>query len=396
MARSDWRSLSGGVFIIAGVNIGIGMLALPVVTAQGGFIPAVILYVLCAFFMVALARLILEACTWVPKGSHLVTITYTFLGRPGSILCWGLFLFLFYCLLIAHLAAGGDVVYVFFQHLLPHWLSTSIYLLIFAPVVYLGTRSVERLNTYLMVAMVVMFIPFAFSAISHVQGSLLYEQHWKQAGFAIPAILAAFGFQNLVPTLYTYMDGDHKTLRQAIWFGTLIPLSLYVFWEIFTVGIIPKEDLLKAQEIGQSAIEPLQDVLHTDFVSLFAQCFATLAMSTSFIGMSIAFIDFWADGLQLKKQGIQHVILMFLVFFLPLIAVFIDPSIFITALNISGGIGEVLLYGILPVLFVWSGRYVFHRSSVHSFVPGGKISLIVLFAISLFILFVGFYKKYIY
>ncbi len=396
MAHLDWRLLAGGVFVIAGVNIGVGMLALPVVTAQGGLIPATMLYALCALFMVALARLILEACTWVPKGSHLVTITKTFLGRPGSILCWVIYLFLFYCLLIAHLAAGGDAVYEFSGHFLPHWLSTLVYLLIFAPVVYLGTRSVERLNMYLMAAIVVTFVPFALSAFSHLKASLLYEHHWKQAGIAIPAILAAFGFQNLVPTLYTYMDGDHKTLRKAIWLGTLIPLLLYMLWEIFTVGIIPKEDLIKAQKIGQSAIEPLQGVLHSDFVTGFAQAFATIAMSTSFIGMSIAFIDFWADGLQFKKQGMQHVVLMFLVFFIPLIAVFINPEIFIIALNFSGGIGEILLYGVLPVLFLWSGRYVFHRSLMHQFVPGGKVSLVVLFVMSLFVLFISFYKNYIF
>ncbi len=118
----------------------------------------------------------------------------------------------------------------------------------------------------------------------------------------------------------------------------------------------------------------------------FAQAFATLAMSTSFMGMAIAFIDFWADGLQLKKEGMQHLILMLLVFLFPLIAVFIDPEIFIIALNLSGGVGEILLYGILPVLFIWSGRYIFKKPKTHRFVLGGKFSLIILFLCSILVL----------
>ena len=37
----------GGTLLVAGTSIGAGMLALPVVTALGGFFPAFFIYLLC-------------------------------------------------------------------------------------------------------------------------------------------------------------------------------------------------------------------------------------------------------------------------------------------------------------------------------------------------------------
>lgn len=385
---TNTKGLLGSALVIAGVNIGVGMLALPVVTAEAGFFPASVLYSLCCLFIILLARLILEACTWLPLGSNLITIAKTFLGMPGAVACWVIYLFLFYCLLIAHIAAGGDAILDLSQNTLPHWLSTTIYLLIFSPVVYLGTRDVEKINAYLMVGICLAFILFIATALPHLKKELIFAQDWSYTRPALFAVLAAFGFQNLIPTLYTYLKGDHKTLRKAIWIGTIIPLLLYIIWEGLTLGIIPKSDLIAARALGQSAIEPLQSALQNNAVTLFAKWFATLAMSTSFMGMSLAFIDFWADGLKLKKEGLQHGFLMVLVFAIPFIAVLINPDIFITALALAGGIGELLLYGILSSLYIWAGRYFYRKSLSHQFVPGGKGGLVLIFLTCLFCLLI--------
>jgi hypothetical protein len=51
------------------------------------------------------------------------------------------------------------------------------------------------------------------------------------------------------------------------------------------------------------------------------------------------------------------------------------------ALNYAGAFGAVILFGILPALMVWSGRYI-KGISGEKIVPGGKITLgaIILFA----------------
>jgi tyrosine-specific transport protein len=51
-------------------------------------------------------------------------------------------------------------------------------------------------------------------------------------------------------------------------------------------------------------------------------------------------------------------------------------------LNYAGGIGAVLLFGVLPAAMVWAGRYKQGLGS-KEIVPGGKLTLILVIAISL-------------
>ena len=376
--------LVGGTLLIAGTSIGVGMLALPVVTAKGGFLPSLLVYLICWLFMVAFARLILEACTWMPKDANLISISRHLLGKKGAAACWILYLFLFYCLMTAHVAAGGDAFYQFFH--LPKWGSALLYTAVFAPVVYLGTRAVDRVNIALMICVLVAYLLFVFLALPNLHLSLLAQSDWGKIWPALPVILTAFGFQNLIPTIYFYMDRDHEKVRKAIWIGTMIPLALYVIWEGLVLGIVPQAELGVALANGESAVAPLQKALQSKTISVIAEGFALFAMSTSFVGISIAFFDFWADGLSWEKKGIKRTGLVMLIFVVPLLFVFIDPSILLKALNLAGGIGMVLLLGVMPTLFVWSGRYFHGHSLMHQFIPGGKISLTILLLFCLLIL----------
>ena len=378
--------LIGGTLLIAGTSIGVGMLALPVATATGGFIPAFVLSIFCWLFMVSTALLIVEVCTWMPKEANFITISRKLLGPRGAAVCWGLYLFLFYCLMTAHTAAGGDALFELFGQAIPRGLSTLLYVLLFAPIIYLGTQSVDRLNTGLMTGVVITYLLFVFVAAPHVNFSFLAHSEWGSIWSSLSVIFVMFGFQNVVPTLYNYMEQDHRKLRKAIWIGSSIPLALYLLWELLILGTVPLAALNHALHEGQTAAIALQHTVQKGVVSLIASFFALFAMSTSFAGIALAFFDFFADGLKWEKRGMKRLILILLVFFVPLLFVFLNPGIFIKALQLGGGIGAILLFGILPVLDVWSGRYFHGYSLSHQFIRGGKISLSLLLLISFLVL----------
>lgn len=374
-----------GSLLVAGMSIGVGMLALPVVTAPAGLLPALAIYCICWFIMVCYGRLILEACIWMPKESNMISLSKLLLGPKAAVVCWILYLFLFYCLMIAHIAAGGEATRSFSG--LPFPLATLIYTVIFIPAVYLGTKSVSRLNVILMSGVVITWLFFFTGSFPEVHMSLLKRSDWLAIWPSIPVILTAFGFQNLVPTLYNFMDRDHKAIRKALWIGTLTTLILYCIWELLVLGIVPFDVLSGALQEGKSAIGPLETVMGSEWIGKVSQAFAVFAMSTSFVGISIAFIDFWADGLKWSKRGKKRTFLLLLVFAIPFIFVLINPSIFLTALRYAGGIGMIILFGVFPILFVWSGRYVHGYCRHYEFVKGGKISLILLLLFTFLVLF---------
>src|SRR3989344_6702092 len=51
----------GGTLLIAGTAVGVGMLALPVATGPGGFIPSITIYLICWAFMLCTGLLLVEA-----------------------------------------------------------------------------------------------------------------------------------------------------------------------------------------------------------------------------------------------------------------------------------------------------------------------------------------------
>jgi len=370
--------LLGGILLVAGTSIGVGMLALPVATAAGGFVPSLLIYLICWIFMMCTGLLILEACVWMPKDANLITLTSRLLGRWGKTFCWILYLFLFSCLMVAHTSAGGSVLFEISNQTIPVWAGVVIYVLFFSPVVYLGTKWVDRLNLLLMAGVALTYLTFTYSSFSYIDFSLLTRSNWSQALWGIPVIFTAFGFQSLIPTLMTYLNRDIRKMRLAIILGTSIPFLMYVVWEMIILGIIPLEGptgLTAALKAGQNAVNPLGVHLNNPTLLAIGQIFAFFAMTTSFVGISIAFVDFLADGLKVQKKGVKKLGLCALIFLIPMFIAILDPKIFFLALNYAGGLGVALLLGAIPILMVWAGRYYQGHSLLHQQLPGGKILL---------------------
>jgi tyrosine-specific transport protein len=379
--------LFGASLLVTGTSIGVGILGLPLATAAGGFIPSLFVYIASWLFMVSTGLLVLEACLWHPKGANFITLSGHLLGKTGKICCWILYIYLFYCLIIAHLASGGSAFHAITGGWIPQWAGSILYTLIFVPVVYMGTLWVDRLNIVLLLGALITYLLFLVAGVPFIDFSLLSRMEWGKAVGALPVIFTAFGFQNLIPTLVTYLQGDGKKVRAAIWIGTTLPLIVYLIWQFMILGIIPFEGaggLLEAYRKGQSAVQPLSSLLNKTFLSDVGQAFAFFIMTASFVGIAIAFVDFLSDGLHIAKKGVNKLGLCVLIFIFPLLITLIDPSIFLKALSLAGGIGAALLFGIMPVLMIYRGRYQMKLAKVHERLPGGKILLSAIFLFALF------------
>ena len=89
----------GGMLLIVGTSIGAGMLALPVATAELGFLGSVIVLVACWLVMTASAFLILEVSLWLPQGTNLISMAGATIGPIGQLIAWLTYILLLYSLL---------------------------------------------------------------------------------------------------------------------------------------------------------------------------------------------------------------------------------------------------------------------------------------------------------
>lgn len=379
----------GGTLLVAGTTIGVGMLALPVATGPAGFFPSLTIYLLCWAFMLCTGLLLVEVNLWMPKDTSFISMAERLLGPVGRNIFWVMYLFLFITVMIAHVAGGGDVL-----RQIPHWpfpaeISALLYTAIFAPVIYLGARSVDRLNMFLISGVVVFYLGFVFVSATSVTANLLTYANWGKSWFAVPILFTAFTYQVIIPTLMTYLQRDVKKIRLAIFFGSSIPLVIYLIWEVVILGIIPVEGpsgLIEAAALGQNAVTPLQHFVKSEWMSTFSRCFAFFALTTSFIPLALSFFDFMADGLKWQKKGSKRLLLTAGVFGVPAIIAIIYPGIFLKALGYAGGISCAFLFGLMPPVMAWVGRYIKRYPSDTRQLGGGKPVLILLMIFAFLIL----------
>lgn len=366
------------------------MLALPVLTGLGGFFPGLAMFVICWLFMTTTGLLLLEVNVSLGHDVSIISMADKTLGSVGKAVCWVLYLFLFYCLLVAYVAGSGSllngVIASVVSISVPDWAGSVLFVLLFGLLVYIGTSAVDHFNRWLMAGLIISYVLLIGAGSSEVKTDLLSHQNWSYSFFMIPVLLISFGFHNIIPSLTTYLKGKTDLLKWTIYLGSALPLLIYVVWEWLVLGTVPLEGdagLLVALEHGESASEALKKTLGQSWIGTVGQYFAFFALVTSFLAVSLSFVDFLADGLRIKKTHQGKVLLCALVFGPPLVLALSYPTIFLTALNYAGGIGAVILFGAIPAIMVWVSRYRLNLSK-EKLVPGGKPLLIfvLIFAVA--------------
>lgn len=390
------RKAIGGALLVGGTAIGAGMLALPVVTGAGGFLPATVIFLICWLFSACTGLLLLEICLWMPNDANIISMAHHLLGPVGKGAAWILYLFLFYCLNIAYVDGGGGFIVALFDGKIPHLAGLIIFTAIFGFCVYLGTAFVDRINFLLMIGLGVSFLVFVFLGVTEVKYDYLTRMHWGPAFLALPVMFTSFSYQGIVPSLTSYMERHPKMVRFAILVGTSLPFIGYILWEYLILGIVPAfgpDGLKQAEAMGQTAVEPLRKIFSHSPIYLTGQFFSAFALTTSFLGVTLGLLDFLSDGLRMAKVGWKKIFLCALIYIPPIIIVTVNPGIFLKALGYAGGIGCALLLGLLPILMVWVGRYHKDYSDLNRQLPGGKPLLIILGAFVVFELAIELTKE---
>jgi tyrosine-specific transport protein len=388
------------MFLVAGTCIGGGMLALPAGTGVTGFVPSMSMMVLCWAMMTFTGLLFIEVTLTIKDEVHVMTIADRLLGRPGKILAWIIFPFISYASIVAYTAGGGitvsNVIASATSISLTKLEGSFIFILLFGIFTGLGTWLVTRLNDLLFICMIGAYLLLIAIGGDEVKFSNLERMHWTGAHMAIPLLLTSFSHQAfLIPTLTTYLKRDVIALKWAVVGGTTLALLVYGLWQWLVLGAVPVDGpygLEEALRKGEPATEYLRQAAQSKWVSAVSEFFAFFALVTSFIGMSLGLYDFLSDSLKVPKKGLGLVGLMALVIIPSYLFVAYFERAFLVAMDISGGFGDTILNGIMPIFMVWILRY--RQKLGHSYqVSGGKFALLAVLAFYSFVLLLELLKQ---
>ena len=209
--------------------------------------------------------------------------------------------------------------------------------------------------------------------------------------FAMPVLFSAFGFHNVIPSLCTYLKRDKKALRTAIFWGSVLPLVVYLVWQWLIIGAIPQEVIAETLESGTPITAAFESVTGEKYFALVGRFFAFFAIVTSTLGVSFSMVDFLGDGFSVEKRsGWRRIGLTLLTFAPPLVLAGLNPKVFTTALGVAGGFGEAFLNGLLPIGLLWVGKYSCKLKADLKWLENKGV-LIFLAAYALFVIFLEIY-----
>lgn len=379
-------SAIGAILLITGSCIGSGMLGLPVVSAAAGFIPSTLAMALAYLFACSTGLLLVEAALWFDGKVHMISLCKETLGNEGKWVAWSFFCFLFYCLFVAYIEGGGQLftslISFLFKGSFSREVGIFICVLVVSCIVYTGTRFVSYISRVFLVGLAISYGFLVVLGLPQVEGQQLLHKNWTAAAATIPILFICFGYQNLVPTVIYFVKKNVKMIRQAILIGNFIPFCVYLLWNFLILGILPDIDVSKVVAEGDMVTGLLKKASESSSVIFFANAFSFFAIVTPFAVSTIAFLDFLKDGLK-KIPFFQNDALLFgFVLIPPTIFTLVYPNLFLSALGFAGGFVDAVLFGILPVMIVWVGRYRKGLQGPYT-VGGGKgtLSLVLLFSI---------------
>lgn len=386
----------GSTLLVAGTQIGAGMLALPLTTGVTGFFYSSLLFIICFLFMLTSLFYLLEANLMTTKvNANLISMVKERLGPAGQFVAWLSFLLLLYAVAAAYLSGGGSLIA---EVLTAGWkmevstnLGVMLFLLVFGLIVVFGTRAVDVLNRLCMFGLAGSFLLLLLFVTPHVHWDHFSGGDPKYIWAAVPVVVLSFTSHIIVPSLRTYLSGDVHKLRLSLFWGSLIPLFFYLVWESLIIGMLPLTGEYGLESIGAGAhpisglTEALSHFLRVSWIATLVGLFSFFALVTSFFGVALSLYDFLADGFHIKKTIGGRFLLLVMMFTPPLLFTFFYPRGFLLAIGYAG-VFVAILYGILPVLMVWKGRYI-EKKPERFKVFGGKFLMLVMLIGSLFVIF---------
>ena len=384
-------SVLGGAMIIAGTAVGAGMFSIPVVTAGVWFTGSVLLLIYTWACMYISGLMILEANLNYPAGASFHTMVGDLLGKGWNSLNGLSITFVLYILTYAYISAGGSII----THTLEPYFGVGqtaaglVFAIVVAFIVWLSTRAVDRLSTILIGGMVITFLLSTGDMFTHVDPAVLFNTGEDKPSYlpyalaSLPYLLTSFGYHGNVPGLVKYYHKDAKSVVRSLFIGTLIALTIYIFWQYVIQGNITRaafqQIIAEGGNIG-SLLKQMGSVASSSIVNQLLNAFSYMALASSFLGVSLGLFDFISDFFKFDDSHAGRTKAALVTFVPPTIGALAFPDGFLYAIGFAG-LAATIWAVIVPAMMARASRKRFPQATYRA--PGGSAMILFIIAFGL-------------
>lgn len=354
--------------LVTGNLIGAGILALPMQTGGAGLLySSLAMVIFCGAMYFSAIVLAKEAVEQQQDDFNYPSLYGKYLGPFGKWLATIANLLILYGLLTAYIGGGATIIVstIAAKAGSSQPLTITVTLLLFAALsafTAAGTGFVARYNQLLMLFLGISFAALVIMGAGQVHLSQMLFHDLRFLPIAVPVILTAFHFHNIIPTICKDMEWDLAAISRAMLLGMAIGFVMNLIWVGVGIGVLPltlgSNSILSGFQQGLPATVPMGKTLANPLFSTVAIAFSLTAICTSYAANGIGLMDFNRDLL----GGGSNFKIIAATFLPPLIIALLFPSVFLKAIGIVGGVGIALLFGLLPaVIFFLKNRSFLSR-----------------------------------
>ncbi len=344
----------GAVGLIGSSLIGAGILAFPVTLGLAGLPPALLAMVVYGALMLFSGEvLIRETAARRDPAFNLPDVFQEYLGVTGKWIAVAANLLVLYGLLIAYITSGAKILESLFGMQEMSGLITPVLGLFLIGLASGRLTLLQKYNMALIGILTAVFLMLVILGEPHTELARLGRCNWEFLPSAVPLVLTAFYFHNIIPVVGADLQWNGKRMRLAAFCGFGLAFLMGVLWLQTGIGALPmhgENGIMNAYRLGVPATIPMSAIMGSKLFVVCAIAFAMITVSTAFIGNGVALQSFMR-GLVRREATVK-----FLAFAPPLLIAWLWPGIFLKAVDVVGGIGVVTLFGILPCLIAIRSR----------------------------------------
>lgn len=362
----------GCVMMVVGSAIGAGILMLPTFTASSGFVLSAIIILLIWFLLTTTGLLYAKMSLALPKEScSFYSMSEKTLGFFGKTITWISCLLGLYLPLCGYMAAESSLVSSLIESVLSikisGWLASGLFAVVLGTAVFWSTKAVDNLNRglfsfkgFLLIATIALMLP-QIDLSKLVTGQNIEQSKYLWA--ASPAFLCIFNYHFVIPSLRIYVGNKPKELKWIIILGTTISLIIYLLWVAATLGIIPligNNSFTTLARLGydpgpSDLIRVVTAIAQNKWIAASINGFVNIAMTTSFLGVSLGLFDFIADGFKRPNTRFGRLQTAGLTFVPPFLFAVFCPHGFNLAMSYSACFVAIICI-LLPTLMAYRMR----------------------------------------
>jgi tyrosine-specific transport protein len=342
--------------MVTGNLLGAGILALPVNLGPAGMIPSSIGIMLVWGLMLYSSFVLADQKELLTGGTGgLPSFFGAKLGTSAKWVAVTADLIVFYGVLTAYLTGTTSILFELFKIPLPESVVCLGYFAVVAGLTGMGMGLLRRCNVFILAGMGVTFLAMIAMTTGHMEPDRALPMQWRFLPAAMPVVLTAFLYHNLVPTVCRELHCDRAAIRKAMFIGSAIGLAMNLIWTVAVFCSLPFSEpesvsILSAFEHNLPATIPLSKLLGSRLFTDIGLVFAVLSMTAAFMANGAALRGFLLDLTDTHLDSRSNALIWILAFIPPLLVSLFYPDIFLQAMNLVGGVGVCVLFGILPSL----------------------------------------------